>query len=324
MGWAVEPGSNVPAWLLDSQKLKELLDRLKGALDGPPSFSAGLDPSALAHDKGQIRDAISLVGDAARSVQVGVRQAFAEFRGLSVDPAHERRLTDLVNELTQLWSVRVTMALGMRRSRVLRRLLETSSANILGVIRRENDENAHSDVLRWLLDPREATVSAPVALRCLVSRFREPDRWRNAIREGVELGCVSVRREVVIGYDMEQDDNRDRIDLVISGPGFVIGIENKVWAVEHDSQTRSYARWLRSLRVPLRGGLFLSPSGMPAASPSFQSLSYLELVACLLEAPAAGELPPREEHVLAGYLKTLQRRILRAEFNAILEDGGIR
>jgi hypothetical protein len=47
------------------------------------------------------------------------------------------------------------MTLGMRRSAVLRRLLGDPAPDLLGVIRREDDENSHSDVLRWLLDPRE-------------------------------------------------------------------------------------------------------------------------------------------------------------------------
>ena len=78
------------------------------------------------------------------------------------------------------------------------------------------------------------------------------------------------------------------------------------------------ARW-----IPIVSrGHFLSPSGMPAASPQFRALSYLDLVACLLDAHAADNLTPQERQVMAGYLKTLQRRILRPEFNAILDMEG--
>jgi hypothetical protein len=322
MGFPVPPGQNVPAWLVDAGKLEELLTRLTHALERPPSFSASLNPSLLAYDRASIGDSISAVSESARQTHVELRQALTAFSTASVDRAHQARLTSLVNELTTLWSVRATMTLGMRRSAVLRRLLGDPAPDLLGVIRREDDENSHSDVLRWLLDPRKAPKLAPVALRALVGRFREAERWRTALAEGIALGCVSVRREVIVGYDMGQDENRARIDLVVSGPDFVIGIENKVWSLEHDEQTHSYSRWLDSLRVPLKAGIFLTPSGMPAASSSFRPFSYLELVGCLLEAPTADTISPREERVLAGYLHTLRRRILRAEFNAILELEG--
>lgn len=322
MGFPVPPGENVPAWLVDAAKLGDLFTRLNRALQRPPSFSRAIDPSLLAFNRSSIRDSVVTVADAAKSTHVELRQALAGFETHAIDRAHQARLTALVNELTTLWSVRATMTLGMRRSAVLRRLLNDPAPDLLGVIQREDDENSHSAVLRWLFDPRKAPKLAPVALRCLVTRFREALTWRSAVRDGIALGCVSVRREVVIGHDMGQDDNKDRIDLVISGPDFVIGIENKVWALEHDEQTHSYTRWLDSLRVPLRAGIFLTPSGMPAASSSFRPLSYLELTGFLLEAPTIDTISPREERVLAGYLHTLRRRILRAEFNAILEMEG--
>lgn len=306
MGLAVVSGRNVPSRVVDAATLGDLLDRIRAALKRPPAFS-GVFPSHSADDSTRIRDSLFLVSDAARGAQVELGQALARFETASMDRAYDARLSVFLNELTLLLGIRATLALGIRRSAVLRRLLDQEAPDILGVIRRENDENSHSDVLRWLLDPREAPTLAPITLRALATRFSDPEEWRDAISEGVALGCISVRRDIAPG------------DLVVSGPEFVIALENEISATEHTEKTRSSTHWLQSLRVPLRAGIFLTPSGMPAESPTFHSLSYLELVACLLEAPTAATISLREERVLAGYLHTLARRILRAEFNAIVE-----
>jgi hypothetical protein len=243
MGFPVPPGENVPSWLVNATAFGDLLERLTSALERPPSFSGSLDPSLLAFNRTSVRDSIAMVADAAGSAHVELRQALAEFKTHTIDRAHHERLTSLVNELTTLWSVRATMTLGFKRSTVLQRQLGDPAPDLLGILQREDDENSHSAVLRWLLDPRKAPALAPVALRCLVSRFPEPDAWRSALHDGIALGCVNVRREVVIGHDLDDNGNRDRIDLVVSGPDFVIGIENKVWSLEHDEQTHSYTRW---------------------------------------------------------------------------------
>jgi len=116
----------------------------------------------------------------------------------------------------------------------------------------------------------------------------------------------------------------DRIDLLISGPDFVVAVENKIWSHEHDSQTTTYWQWLDELpRETLRAGLFLTPDGCPPGCPAFRPLSYLELLGCLLEAPASGPLPAVERSVLAGYVKALATEVLRTESQVArrLEDA---
>jgi hypothetical protein len=313
----------VPAFLIDSAALHATLDRLHAALRRPPSIKF-LDPALLSTNQERVTASVHQVSEAAKHSNPEVVQALVALSQPMLDPEHEMRLARLVGELTVLWPVRVTMALGIKRSQVLRDFLVEPGADLLAVLRREEDENAHSDVLRWCFDIREAPNLAPALLRALVSRFpRDTEAWRAAVDHATDLGFIRARREVVIGHDLGQGVNKDRIDLVISGPGFVIGLENKVLASEHHGQTRSYARWLASFkRVPLRAGVFLTPSGIPAASRRFLPLSYLELVTCLLEAAITKRLTPAEHQVLAGYLKTLHRRVLRREFNAILTLGG--
>ena len=121
MGFSVAPGLNVPPWLVDATQFSDLLTRLQSALQRPPSFSGSLNPSLLAYDRAGIRDSIAAVADSAQHTHVELRQALTSFATASIDRAHQARLTSLVNELTTLWSVRATMTLGMRRTRLRQR-----------------------------------------------------------------------------------------------------------------------------------------------------------------------------------------------------------
>jgi hypothetical protein len=130
-----------------------------------------------------------------------------------------------------------------------------------------------------------------------------------------------VRREVTIGREWAEEESADRLDLLISGPRFVLAIENKLWAREHTRQTDSYWRWLSRLPI-LHGGLFLSPTGRAPLSPGFRPVSYLDLLACLLEGPATGAtLGEAERIVLISYIRTLATRVLRIELRTIRTLG---
>ena len=125
-----------------------------------------------------------------------------------------------------------------------------------------------------------------------------------------------MRTEYTIAREWTAEDRLDRIDIVVSGPRCVLAIENKIRAREHDAQTESYWQWLEPLRL-LRGGLFLSPGGLPALSPHFHAISYLELLSCLLEGTIGSKLTASEEILLASYVKTLSKGPLQPELRCI-------
>jgi hypothetical protein len=152
----------------------------------------------------------------------------------------------------------------------------------------------------------------------LIAPAPSPERtaWQTAIDEALARGLVSVYREHPIGDTFSIDDNRRRLDILVSGPGFLIVIENKVWSEEHTTQTEAYWTWLAGFRG-LRAAILLSPDGEAAASPHFRSLSYLELVKTLVRAATVPALEPMEETVLASYLKTIARRIVPVEMRAV-------
>ncbi len=211
---------------------------------------------------------------------------------------------------------RLERILGPGKIAAVRRLLGHPVPDLLGLLGKTNDENLNSAILGWLLDPRKAPGIAVPALSRLVSWLAEPEAWRQSFQESIANDCLCVRTEYTIAREWTEEQRLDRIDIVVSGPRCVLAIENKIRAREHDAQTESYWEWLEPLRL-LRGGLFLSPGGLPALSPGFCAISYLELLSCLLEGSVCSTLPPSDEILLASYVKSLSRGPLQPELRCI-------
>ena len=228
-----------------------------------------------------------------------------------------RALRALFDGLQDGWNKRVARILGTPKLSLVQRLVSSPSPDVLRILGREHDENSHSDLIAWLLSPYRAPNIAPSALRALASRFSQATAWTTCIDSAVASGAISVRREMQIGRELANSSDLCRVDLVVSGPGFVLAIENKVWSYEHSDQTSTYWKWLEPMRG-LRGGIFLSPNGMTATCADFLPMSYLELVSVLLEGPLSKPISSAEEIVLGSYLKTIAGFILPVEMRAAL------
>jgi PD-(D/E)XK nuclease superfamily len=211
---------------------------------------------------------------------------------------------------------RLERILGPGKIAAVRRLLAHPVPDLLGLLGKTHDENMNSAILGWLLDPRKTPGIAFPALSRLVSWLPEPEVWRASFQECIANDTLCVRTEYTIAREWTAEQRLDRIDIVVSGPRCVLAIENKIRAREHDAQTESYWAWLEPLHL-LRGGLFLSPGGLPALSPGFKEISYLELLSCLLEGPVGSTLAPSDEILLASYVKTLSRGPLQPELRCI-------
>lgn len=240
------------------------------------------------------------------------------------------RMKSAVSAVSAAWQGHVHTTLGADQREVVRRFIDEPGLDIHGILGRRDDENAHSDILRWFFDPAGAPNLAPAALRALIRLIPIAERekkdvrgrtWDEALSDALRNGTISVRREFVLGTDSIDDaSSRDRVDIVIRAPDFTLAIENKVWSHEHDSQTKSYwEQWLGRLTT-LRAGFFLSPQGRRAECEDFIPLSYLQLLSCLL-ANANGTLRRDEEILLASYTKTLAARVLKTEMRALKEGG---
>lgn len=301
---------------VDAATLRSTLDRLRGALDRPhalPSIPAG----TLAYDRKAIADSLRFILDRLSGVDLFAAQALSGVMQEYRTEHDAGKLREVFAGLQRGWQDRVRLVLGLDKVPIVARLLASPAPDLLRILGKEDDENAHSDLIAWLLNPRKAPVIAPHALRRLAARL-EDDLWRSRVADAVATDSLSVRREVKIAREFGDGSDLDRVDITISGPGFILAIENKVWSREHGDQTQTYWGWLEPMRC-LRGGLLLSPSGMTASCPEFKPVSYLELVASLVEGASIAPISDSEEIVLASYLKTLAREIIQVEMRAVRE-----
>lgn len=308
------------AWMVDLPRLRSTLDSLRKSLADVPQLSAEIEPGALLQDTAALARSVRAVLEKADRAELTHRLAASSLATEYRDPEHYKRLDATLRDLHAASQRRILGALGEERSRTAVRLLSSPIPDFLSVLGREHEENSHSDILRWLLDPVAAPAVAKAALLGLARRFDQPELWADKLQGAIASGTVSIRREFVYGREWGGTDELDRIDLLISGPGFVIAIETKLWAAEHNEQTLSYWEWLQT--VPgLHAGVFLTPTGESAFCPEFKPVSFMELLALLLDAPTKGAASQPEEWVLASYLKTLSKTALRGELRLLKREG---
>jgi hypothetical protein len=303
-------------------RVSETLERLRDALPKSP----GLAVSSILYlaDRPRVLESLQAILQHADRGNLEAQGALAGLVTEYRSAALASELRELFLALQSCWERRVSEKLGPSRISTLRRLLAVDVPDFLELLGKVNDENANSNVLAWLLTPRHAPTVAPAALERLAALLDQPrpDAWKTDLHEAIRGECISVRREVVFGREWVDEDSRDRLDVLITGPRFVLVVENKLWSREHSGQTEGYWRWL-SRQPGLCGGIFLSPAGDPPLTPGFKAISYMDLLACLLEGPASGAaLAAQEELVLASYVKTLARRVLRAELRVVCALGG--
>jgi hypothetical protein len=300
-------------------RVSDTLAQIREALPQSPTLVAGGVPHLA--DRARVLESLQVVLEHADRRKLDAQGALAGFVTEYRPALVASELRDVLLALQSGWELRVAAKLGPTRISALRRLLAVDVPDFLELLGRVDDENANSNVLAWLLTPRYAPAVAPPALQRLATLLDPPtgppNAWPARLREAMLSECLSVRREVVFGREWADEDSRDRLDVLITGPDFVLVIENKLWSPEHSGQTASYWRWLARQPV-LSGGLFLSPAGDPPLTPGFKAVSYMDLLGCLLEGPASGAaLAAHEELVLASYLKTLAHHVLRTELRVV-------
>lgn len=315
------PPLRLPPWSVHPDRLRNQLAAIKAALGGPtPAEGLTAASSQWSADlHGDLAQRIRRVIDAIQELDP-VQHSFRS--GSPYRPADDLgSIKETVVQLRRAWRRRFEGVLGPEKTALLAAFLKRPIADFLGLLECGHNENSHSFVLRWLLDHRCAPHIAPAVLDGLVGVFEDADEWRKRLGAARAANSLVVRREVRIGHELVEADALDRIDLLISGPDFILAIENKVQSVEHNNQTWTYWKWLESLpQADLRGAIFLTPTGIPAGCPGFRPVSYIELAALLLEGPSRSELEPAEDVVIASYFKTLANHVLAREFRAVTAD----
>jgi hypothetical protein len=303
-------------WAVDANRLRATLDAVRHAL--PPQHVL-VGPDEFILDRTRVLESVCMVLDKLR--QLGDRGTVPGVVEEYRPQEQAQSLTHLLVDLQRGWERRVAVKLGPQKVEALKRLIGLSVPDFLYLLGRERDENSNSAVLAWLLDPRCAPTLALPALCALAKFLDDAPLWSRQLAQAAASNCLSVKREYALNREWTAEASTDRPDVVISGPGFVLCLENKVSAREHSGQTAGYWRWLSRV-TGLRGGLFLSPAGLAPASEGFRAVSYMDLLGCLLEGATEHDVDSAEWVVLASYVKTLAGYVLRTELRAVLNWRG--
>jgi hypothetical protein len=132
--------------------------------------------------------------------------------------------------------------------------------NLFATLGYQRIEEAHSNILAWLLNPEEAHGLGDAFLRAFVKRVFN--------KELPVYFPVKIMRE--------RQEGEDRPDIVVEGNNWWLVIENKIGSTEQKKQTLRYAK-----RWGVRGKIgenvffaFLNPSGWSPESGDFYPVSY--------------------------------------------------
>jgi hypothetical protein len=135
---------------------------------------------------------------------------------------------------------------------------EATGFNVFHFI--EPDENRLSDVLAFLLDPKDSHGQGDIFLRLMFEQL-------GLVADAKRIQDATVRREAATHNIL---NSRRRMDIVVDA-GAWLAIENKVDSPEQPEQVRDYLEHLhRSTRhSSVRAALiYLSPNGRPPESVS--------------------------------------------------------
>ena len=191
-------------------------------------------------------------------------------------------------------------------------LAEFDALELLGVSR---DEETHSNILAWLLNPRENHLMGDFFLRnfLLETKAVTAEQLRD-----IDLSNTEVRRE---WYNVV-DGETGFLDILILNENakFACGIENKVFSVEHSGQLTRYRKALED-GYPgfVRSHLFLTRHGdlakLAEEQESWTPVDYgtiLRLVEDTEQTLDRGQGLENDKVLvfLRQYEKTLRRRIV--------------
>lgn len=132
--------------------------------------------------------------------------------------------------------------------------------NLFTILGYQRLEDAHSNILAWLLNPEESHGLGDAFLRDFVRRVFD--------KELLKYFPVKVKRE--------SQDGDDRLDIVVEGNNWWLIIENKIDSTEQENQTKRYADHWRNRGIIGENVFlaFLSPSGWLPESRDFKPVSY--------------------------------------------------
>lgn len=147
--------------------------------------------------------------------------------------------------------------------------------NIFEIFGCENDEKIHSNILAWLLNPKESHGLNDAFLRSFFKKVFNKESPLSTV--------ICVKRAP------GQEDGR--LDIKVECKDWLLIIENKIDAEESPGQTKEYASiYEKTGGIDERYFLaYLTKNGKPPESESFHSVSYRDIAELLQELIRTGD-----------------------------------
>lgn len=200
-----------------------------------------------------------------------------------------------------------------------------AETTLFNIIHSERNENRHSAFLCWLLNPEGSHELKNEPLKKLLSLYASKMCGKNIENNLLtgEYDFVEVNEctnEKVL-RDLTHGNERRRIDIWIDVTIKVdntvyelpIIIENKIYALEHGDQTKSYHMAVEAFCMqkekegvkccPIE--IFLTPERSQCGCESFTHISYQELLDFVIEPVEDMSRDPRSRIVIQDYIKNL-------------------
>ncbi len=182
--------------------------------------------------------------------------------------------------------------------------------NIFSILNLNRQEIRHSAMLAWLFNPQAnhglSVTPIKILLLQLLDSLPEDKRTKALLN-------ISKLNPTGINVTTESDTKTGRIDILIEGDSFVIGIENKIDTKDAIGQLPKYAKYMgQQFPHKLNCLIYLTPGGAEPqeADNAVILLSYKDIVSLidnlLISIP---RMAPQVHSLLLQYQQLIQRDI---------------
>ncbi len=176
-------------------------------------------------------------------------------------------------------------------------------SNIFDVLGMARTEIRHSNVLRWLLDPKGSHGFGELYLRMFLQRLA-----------GEGADAIALLATDLTSFTVLREYKHIDILLLSREARVVIAIENKVDAGEHNHQLRRYEETLEEdFPGYYRELVFLSPEGLIPSEASWRPLTYEVILSSLQYCLERVSISSESALLLSQYAHLLEREFMNKE-----------
>jgi hypothetical protein len=177
------------------------------------------------------------------------------------------------------------------------------ASNLFDVLGMARAEIRHSNVLRWLLDPKGSHGLGGLFLRTFLQRLSQDGADAIQLLSG-DLSAFTVEREY------------KHIDVLLLSreAQVVVAIENKVDSGEHDNQLKRYEQTLmRDFPGYYQEMICLSPNGVVPSESRWRVMTYEVILSALKYCMQRVSLSNESSVFLSQYVQLLEREFMNKE-----------